>query len=90
MNPRKFEIAVSTALLFVMSAGVIWIRTANVRATYDFVKRETELKEAKQSEQDLRIQWAKISSPQRLKKLSQDLNLEAPKLSQVYRYGMIK
>jgi len=90
MTPTKFEIAVSTAVLFIFSAAVIWIRTANVRATYDFVKRENELKLAKQSEQDLRIQWAKISSPQRLKKLSQDLNLEAPKLSQVYRYGKTK
>lgn len=90
MIPKKSEIAVSTALLFVVSAGVIWIRTANIRATYDFVKKETELKEARQSEQDLRIHWSKASSPQRLKKLSQDLNLGAPKLSQVYRYGTIK
>jgi hypothetical protein len=90
MTPRKFEIAVSTAILFIVSAAVIWIRTANVRATYDFVKRENELKLAKQSEQELRIQWAKISAPNRLKQLSQDLNLEAPKLSQVYRYGNLR
>lgn len=90
MIPKKSEIAVTTAIIFVLSAGVIWIRTANVRATYDFVKHENELKQARQSEQELRIQWAQISSPQRLKKLSQELNLEAPKLSQVYRYGTTK
>lgn len=86
MTPTKFEIAVSTAVLFILSAAVIWIRTANVRATYEFVKLENELKLARQSEQELRIQWSKASSPQRLKKLSEELNLDAPKLSQLYRY----
>ncbi|NBT57744.1 hypothetical protein EBT16_03060 [bacterium] len=86
MTPTKFEIAVSTAVLFVLSAAVIWVRTSNVRATYEFVRLDNELKQARQSEQELRIQWAKASSPQRLKQLSQVLNLDAPKLTQLYRY----
>ncbi len=86
MTPYKLELVVTTALLFVMSALVIWIRTANVRSTYDFVKKETEIQTLKKESQDLRIQLAQLTSPQKLKKLSSELNLQAPKFNQIYRH----
>jgi len=70
-----------------MSALVIWIRTANVRSTYDFVKKEAEMRSLQKESQDLRIQLAQLTSPQRLKKLSSELHLQAPKLNQIYRHS---
>ena len=86
MTPYKSEIAVTTAFLFLISAGVIWIRTANVKTTYEFVRREAAFREEKKNEQELRIQWSKISAPHRLRKLSDQIGMTAPKLNQIYRY----
>lgn len=83
MIPSKFEMALLGALLFVLSSAVIWVRTANVRSTYEFVRKESELKEVLHQTQDLRIQWTKLTSPQRLKLLSAELKLNSPKMNQV-------
>jgi hypothetical protein len=87
MTPFKIEIAFLVALLFVLSSGVIWIRTANVRTTYEYVQRESELKTLLDKNQDLRIQWTKLTSPQKLKVLSAELNMNPPKLHQVFSLG---
>lgn len=83
MTPSKTEISLLITLLFILSSAVIWIRTANVRATYDFVRKESELKEVLKDTQDLRIQWTKLTSPHRLKSLSTELKMSAPKMNQV-------
>jgi len=86
MFPLKTELILTTGLLFLLSTGIIWIRTANIKATYEFNQKEKELNHFKKTEQNLRIKLAKVSSPQRLKELSQNLNLSAPRLNQVYRF----
>lgn len=85
MPPSKIEITLLILLLFVLSTTVIWVRTANVRATYDYVQRESELKALTLSTQDLRIQWSRLTSPQRLKTISGNLKMDAPKISQVLK-----
>lgn len=86
MSPTKIEIVATTALLFLLSAGVIWIRTANIQATYEFNEKERKLTSLKTDEQSLRIRLTKLSSPRRLKEMSKELNLAAPKISQLYRF----
>lgn len=86
MQSLKNELICSTILVFLFSAGVIWIRTANIRATYEFNQKEAQLTQMKKTEQKFRIQLAKASSPQRLKEISQRIGLSAPKISQLYRF----
>lgn len=86
MTPTKNQFVMMAAILFLLSAGVIWIRTANVRATYEFVAKEKEFERLKQNSQGLRIRWAQLTTPQRLKLLATHLGLEAPRLSQVFRH----
>lgn len=86
MQSLKQEIFFTTLLVFFFSAGVIWIRTANIKATYEFNQKEKQLNQVRKTEQNLRIKLASVSSPQRLKEMSKRLNLAAPKISQLYRF----
>jgi len=87
MTPKKSEIAILMAILFFSSSAVIWIRTANVKATYDFVQKEKELQQLKNEAQELRVKWARLTAPQRLESLSSQLGMSAPKFNQTLKYS---
>ncbi len=73
-------------LLFLLSAGMIWVRTVTVRDTYRYVQQEKELKRLQQELQAARVTWLKLTAPKKLDALAARLNLAPPRLSQVLRY----
>lgn len=57
--------------LFSLCGGVVWVRTATVKATYRYVQHEKEISQVQQELQDARIRWLKLTSPKRLEALAE-------------------
>ena len=83
---HRREIYALLALLFVLSAGVIWIRTSTVKDTYLYVQQEKEYRQLQQEIQATRVRWLKLTSPRRLEELATRVGLQAPKMNQILRY----
>lgn len=83
-NPR-LETWVLFSVVLVLSVSVIWIRTATVKSTYQYVQKENELKKLGSELQALRLQWLKQTAPQRLEQLAENLEMQAPTLGQISR-----
>lgn len=79
-----------TVLLALMLAAVavvvIWVRTATVKKTYEYVQHEKELRQLEQEIQALRIEWLKWTAPERLEGLAEQRELQRPVQDQVFRY----
>jgi len=73
------------AIVFVLSALVIWVRTATVKYTYAYVRQEKELRELQQEIQRIRVRWLKQASPGKLEALAPKLGLFPPRFEQVVR-----
>ncbi|NDG27097.1 MAG: hypothetical protein EB120_07980 [Proteobacteria bacterium] len=87
MNPNKTELVILMAILFFSSSAVIWVRTTNVKATYDYVQKETALQQLKNEGQELRVKWTRLTSPQRLATLGTQLSMTAPSLGKTLKYS---
>jgi hypothetical protein len=85
-DKRKKEIALLVFLLFALCGGVIWIRTATVKATYHYVQQERELYRLEQETQAVRIRWLQMTAPKRLEGIARAIGLQPPKPSQILRY----
>ena len=73
-------------IVFLATALVIWIRTATVKATYEYVQNEKEYRLLNQEIQALRVKWLKVSAPKRLEGMAHVLKLGPPKIDQVMKY----
>lgn len=72
-------------LLFV-AASVVWVRTSTVKATYQYVQHEGELRGVEQEIRKLRVKWLKMTSPRKLEAMAPALGLVAPTKNQSRRY----
>lgn len=75
MNPIKAERALLLLCLFLSATGTIWLRTANVKATYRYVELEKNLSEIEKDTQILRIKRVKLTSPRRLEEIAKTQGL---------------
>lgn len=88
-NPQgleRRELWVLATVLTLVALAVVWVRTATVKKTYEYVQHEKELKQLEQEIQALRIDWLKWTAPERLEHLAEDRGLQRPASEQVYRY----
>jgi hypothetical protein len=83
---KNREVFASFALVFVLSAAVIWVRTETVKVTYAYVQSEKDLKKIQQELQAARVQWLKFTTPKRLDAMAQSLGLYPPKIRQILKY----
>lgn len=71
--------------LILLAGVVVWIRTATVKSTYEFVRQERDLKRMQEEMQNLRIRWLKLTSPSKLETLAQNQGMSPPKYDQVVK-----
>lgn len=86
LSGTKYETGVLLFVVFALSSGIIWVRTATVKDTYRFVQSEKELRKLQQDIQAVRVRWLKMTSPGKLESLAQTLELTPPRIDQVLRY----
>ncbi len=84
--PLRREIFLHFLILFLISSGVIWVRTATVRESYRFIQQERDLRKVQQDIQTNRVQWLKATAPKKLESWASELKLFPPKPPQVLRY----
>jgi len=75
---------------FILVVGMVWVRTANVKATYRFVQLEKELTQLEQEIQAGRVKWLQLTTPQKLEVLASRLELKPPHPDQSFKYPMTK
>lgn len=80
------EVGLLLFLLAAVACLVIWVRTATVKKTYEYVQHEKELRQLEQEIQALRLDWLKWTAPERLEDLAEKRELQRPVSDQVYRY----
>lgn len=80
------EILTLVSVLVALAGGVIWLRTATVRDTYQYVKQGKEFQNLQQEIQVLRIEWLNLTAPKRLEVLARELDLHPPTRQQVVKY----
>lgn len=86
MANHRREILILSSLVVMLAAGVIWVRTSTVKATYQFVQEEREYRRLQQEIQAGRVRWLKLNSPRRLEMMARELGLGPPKIQQVLKY----
>ncbi len=79
----KYEVFFLLWVIFVTSAVVIWIRTTTVKATYEYVETQKEVKNLEQEIQTERVKWLKLTSTKRLEALAASMGLASPNLNQI-------
>jgi cell division protein FtsL len=84
----RHEVGLLLFLLGVVCLVVIWVRTATVKKTYEYVQHEKELRQLEQEIQALRLEWLKWTAPERLEDLAEKRDLQRPDPEQVYRYSV--
>jgi sensor domain CHASE-containing protein len=84
--PPRTEIQLHLFIIFLISLGVIWIRTATIQSTYQYVEREKKLGLVSQQVQSHRMRLAQMTSPRALQKLADHLELAPATQAQVYRW----
>jgi len=87
LTQSRSETLAWLCLLFALCGGVVWVRTATVKATYRYVQQEKEMTVIKQEIQGLRIRWLKLTSPKRLEALAQQMQLSPLQASQRVQYA---
>jgi cell division protein FtsL len=85
-HSERREIWILVCALALVAVVVIWVRTATVKKTYEYVQHEKELRQLEQEIQVLRIDWLKWTAPERLEALASERELQRPAPEQVYRY----
>ncbi len=73
--------------LFFLALATVWVRTATVKRTYQYVQNERSLKQLERDYQRRRVEWLRLTTPERLEKMALALNLHAPKAGQLIRYA---
>jgi len=76
--------------LFALAAGIIWVRTQTVKATYLYVQKDKAVRKIQQDLQADRVRWLKQTAPGKLEAIALDLGLSAPTLDQVVRMKTAK
>ncbi len=87
-SPKKMETLAWFGVLFAVCGAVVWVRTATVKATYQYVQQEKELASIGDQIQDFRIRWLKLTAPKRLEALAQRFELIPPDSNQRVQYTM--
>lgn len=86
-KPRpRVELAFWLVLVCAVAVGVIWIRTATVKATYLYAQQEKELRKHQSRIQRARVNWLRLTAPARLDALARNLKLNPAKADQVLKY----
>jgi hypothetical protein len=83
---KKKETLSWLGLFFALCGGVVWIRTATVKATYHYVQQEKELTGIGHQMQEFRIRWLKLTSPKKLEALALKMDLFPPTENQRVQY----
>lgn len=73
-------------LALALAAGVVWIRTSTVHATYEYVQQERNLRKLHQDIQQAKVRWLKLTAPKHLEELARNLDLSPPSSGQVLKY----
>jgi hypothetical protein len=81
-NSVKRELSFLLVSLFILAAGLVWVRALTVKSTYQFVGQERQYRQLEQETQALRVRWLKLTSPKKLEGLANQLGLEPPKVGQ--------
>jgi hypothetical protein len=81
-NSVKRELSFLLVSLFVLAAGLVWVRALTVKSTYQFVGQERQYRQLEQETQALRVRWLKLTAPKKLEGLANQLGLEPPKVGQ--------
>jgi hypothetical protein len=84
------EVMLLICAVVALAAAVIWIRTATVRETYEYVQQEKELRRLEEGIQSVKVKWVRVTAPGRLESLANSLGLAAPRLDQVVSYGTLR
>lgn len=69
-----------------VAVGVIWVRTATVKATYLYAQQDKELRKNQSRLQRGRVNWLRLTAPARLDALARNLRLFPAKTDQVLKY----
>lgn len=83
---QKLRLGFLAFTIVIVCATLVWIRTVTVETTYAFVQQEKELHHLKQEIQSLRIEWLKLTAPDRLEALAENRKLVRPTSKQIFRY----
>jgi hypothetical protein len=83
---HRVELFFWLVLVCAVAVGVIWIRTATVKATYLFAQQEKEHKKHQSRIQRARVNWLRLTAPARLDALARNLRLYPAKADQVLKY----
>lgn len=83
---NRWDLYLLGIFAFLLAAGVVWVRTATVKNTYEYVQFEKELKLAQQGIQETRVEWLKRTSPQQLDRIASRLDLRPPRVNQLMHY----
>lgn len=89
MNPKtpyRVELFFWLALVCTLAVGVIWVRTATVKATYLYAQQEKELRKHQARIQRARVNWLRLTAPGRLDQLARNLRLFPAKGDQILKY----
>ena len=86
MTPFRKELLCYLVMLVLLSAGLVWVRTASVKATYAYVRQETVLRKLRQEIQGARTEWMALTSPQQLHRFATKLELLPPRRGQILAY----
>ena len=73
------------AITFIIATGVTWIRTANLKQTYQFIQHEAQLRMLQKEIQSCRVEWTRLSAPRRLDQIAKKIHLRPPRLDQIFK-----
>ncbi len=86
-TPRfRLELILWLVLVCALAIGVIWVRTATVKATYLYGQQEKEVRKQQSRTQRARVNWLRLTAPARLDALARNLRLFPAKSDQVLKY----
>lgn len=82
----RVELVFWLVLVCAVAVGVIWVRTATVKATYLYAQQEKEFRKHQSRIQRARVNWLRLTAPARLDALARNLRLFPAKADQVLKY----
>lgn len=83
---HRVELVLWLVVVCAVAVGVIWVRTATVKATYLYAQQEKELRKHQSRIQRGRVNWLRLTAPARLDALARNLRLFPAKADQVLKY----
>jgi hypothetical protein len=69
-----------------MAVCVIWVRTLTVKETYQFVKKEKELRLSEYELQNQRLKLMRMTSPAKLQNRAKELDFVVPRAHQIIHW----